>query len=383
MSAYPANNRANDMVISPADFARRVIEPTDFVADTEAFVDVRLPRSAGKASYSFIGPGVSQNDDQTVNLTEPHGFQVGAASMGHGVINNQHLHFTAEVLICTRGRWRIYIGEQADQHLEVGPGTVFSTPNWVFRGFENIGPDDGWLFAVLGGDDTGGIIWAPDVLREAAQTGLYLGLDYSVVDAANGELPEDVVLPLDAKLLTAVDTYSDAELAARTVGLDDLQWSDSALLSSVLEGYGTALAPVIGYGLTEDRRHRAPITTPHGFSVEWLRVDPNSSTGVHRHWLNQVVLVGQGDWEISVNRGDDAVSAAPSEGSVVSIPSGAWRNLKNTGTTSALALVVCATDQRAAIEWDQEIESAAETLGWGHDAAGYVAPLALLGRPPQ
>ena len=371
------------MVISSDDFARRVIEPTDFVADTEAFVDVRLPRSTGKASYSFIGPGVSQNDDQTVNLSEPHGFQVGAASMGHGVVNNQHLHFTAEVLICTRGRWRIYIGEQADQHLEIGPGTIFSTPNWVFRGFENIGADDGWLFAVLGGDDTGGIIWAPDVLRAAAQTGLYLGLDHSIVDAVNGEPPEDVVLPLDAELLTAVDTYSDEELATRAVGMDDLQWSDGALLSSVLEGHGTSLAPVIGYGLTEDRRHRTPITDPHGFSVEWLRVGPNSSTGVHRHSLNQVVLVGQGAWDISVNRGDNAVSAAPGEGSVVSIPASAWRNLANTGSTDAYALVVCGTDQRAAIEWDQAITTAAEALGWGHDAAGYVAPLALLGRPPQ
>ena len=99
-----------------------MIQPAEFVADTEAFVDVRLPRSRGKASYSFIGPGVSQNADQTVNLAEPHGFQIGAASMGHGVVNNQHLHFTAEVLICTRGEWRVNIGEHAEQQLEIGPG---------------------------------------------------------------------------------------------------------------------------------------------------------------------------------------------------------------------------------------------------------------------
>ena len=374
---------AGDLVIDPAEFARRVIQPADFVPDTEAFVDVRLPQSAGKVSYSFIGPGVSQNDAQTVNLTEPHGFQVGAASMGRGVINNQHLHFTAEVLICTRGRWRVNIGEHAEQHLEVGPNTVFSTPNWVFRGFENIGSDDGWLFAVLGGDDTGGIIWAPDVLRDAAQTGLYLRSDYSLVDSTNGEPPEDVVLPLDAELLTAVDTYSDDELAARTVKMGDLQWSASALLSSVLAGHTTELAPVIGYGLTEDRRHRTPISTPHGFSVEWLRVAPGSSTGVHRTHRSQVVLIGEGHWEVAVNRGDDTISANPVEGSVVSIPASAWRDLKNTGAADAFALVVCGSDQRAVIEWDPEIVAAAEALGWGHDAAGYLAPLALLGRPTQ
>lgn len=379
MSSYSSG----DSVIGPAEFKRRVIQPGDFVPDTEAFVDVRLPQSAGKASYSFIGPGVSQNDDQTVNLTEPHGFQIGAASMGHGVVNNQHLHFTAEVLICSKGHWRVNIGEHAEQRLEIGPNTVFSAPNWVFRGFENIGSDDGWLFTVLGGDDTGGIIWAPDVIRGAAQTGLYLRSDYSLLDATNGEPPEDVVLPLDAELLVEVDSYTDAELTARTVRLEDLQWSTDALLSSVLAGHATALAPVIGYGLTEDRRHRTPIGTPHGFSVEWLRVAPGSSTGVHRHGHSQVLITGEGQWEIAVNRGDDAISANPAEGSVVSIPASAWRNLKNNGPTEAFALVVCGSDQRAVIEWDPEIVAAAEELGWGHDAAGYLAPLALLGRPPQ
>ena len=371
------------LVIDAEELARRVIQPSDFVADTEAFVDVRLPQSAGKASYSFIGPGVSQNDAQTVNLTEPHGFQIGGASMGHGVVNNQHLHFTAEVLICTRGHWRVNIGERAEQQLEIGPNTVFSAPNWVFRGFENVGDEDGWLFTVLGGDDTGGIIWAPDVLRNAAQTGLYLRPDYSLLDATNGEPHEDVVLPLDAELLAGIDTYSDNELAGRTVRMEDLQWSANALLSSVLAGHATALAPVIGYGLTEDRRQRTPISTPHGFSVEWIRVAPGSSTGIHSHSHSQVVLLCDGQWEIAVNRGDAAISANPAEGSVVSIPALAWRDLRNAGTSDAFALVICGNDQRTTIEWDPEIVVAAEALGWGRDAAGYLAPLALLGRPPQ
>ena len=80
--------------------------------------------------------------------------------------------------------------------------------------------------------------------------------------------------------------------------------------------------------------------------MEWLRVEPGASTGIHRHGHSQVVLIDEGHWEIAVNRGDDAISASPAEGSVVSIPAGVWRNLKNCGTSQALALVVCATDQR-------------------------------------
>ena len=376
----PLHQSSSEVVVDADDFARRIIEPEDFVADTAAFIDVRLERSAGKASYSIIGPGVSQNHDQTVNLDVPHGFNIGAASMDSGVINGQHLHFTAEVFICTRGHWRVAIGEHGEQKLQIGPGTIFSAPTWVFRGFENIGDDDGWLYAVLGGDDTGGIIWAPHVLRAAAETGLYLRSDYTIVNGTEGVPPEDLVQPLDPAQLASVDHYSDQELAGRAVSQEDLHWSDQALLSNVVEGHASAMAPVIGHGMTEDRHHRSPITSAHGFSVEWLRLPPGASTGLHRHAQNQVVIAIDGFWEIAVNRNEDILRSRPATGSVVSINSGAWRNLSNVGDNEARAVVVCDTDQRAMIEWDSGIVEAAQQAGWGRDAGGYLAPVELIGR---
>lgn len=370
-----------NVVIDPADIDRRVIQPTDFVADTEAFVDVRLPRSSGKASYSFIGPGVAQNDDQVVNLTEQHGFNIGAATMPHGVVNNPHLHFTAEVFICTRGNFIMTVGENGEQELEIGPGTIFSVPTWVFRGFENVGPDgpDGaWMFTVLGGDDTGGIIWAPRVLRAAAETGLYLSRDWSVVEA-NGTVPTDVIEPFTPEQLAEVDTYSDAELAARAVLFDSLAWSSQALLSSVLPGHNCAVAPVIGAGLSEDRRQVAPIGNPHGFSVDWLRIEPGSSTGLHRHDDSQVLLLVDGEWKIIINRDADSTERHPALGSVVSIPEGAWRNFTNVGDAPAHAVVVSGRDHPTALDWDGSIEAAAAAAGWGRDASGYLAPIQLLG----
>lgn len=372
---------SSEVIVDPDDFARRVIEPCDFVADTAAFIDVRLPRSAGKASYSFIGPGVSQNQDQTVNLNVPHGFNIGAASMASGVVNSQHLHFTAEVFICTRGRWRVAIGEHREQTLELDAGTIFSTPTWVFRGFENIGDDDGWLYTVLGGDDTGGIIWAPDVLRAAAETGLYLRPDYTVIDGIDGLSTNDVVQPLEPAQLASVDRYNDHELAARAVRQEDLMWSDRSLLSNVVAGHASAMAPVIGHGMTEDRLHRAPITSAHGFSVEWLKLPPGSSTGLHRHQQNQVVILIDGSWDIGVNRGQHALHTRPAQGSVVSVNSGAWRDISNIGDSEAHAVVVCATDQRPVIEWDPNIVEAAQQAGFAHDAGGYIAPVELIGRP--
>ena len=380
MTRHPLRRASAEVIVGAADFAQRVIEPDDFIADTEAFVDVRLPGSAGKASYSFVGPGVSQNADQVVNLRVPHGFNVGAASMGPGVVNSPHLHFTAEVFICTRGHWRVAIGEQGEQTLDIAAGTVFSIPTWVFRGFQNIGDDDGWLFTILGGDDTGGVIWAPHVLRSAAETGLYLRSDHSLVDTSAGASLNDVIQPLEPRQLAGVDLYSDEELAACAVAHDDLVWSDRALLSTVVDGHESALAPVIGPGMTEDRSRRAPITTPHGFSVEWLRIPPGSSTGLHRHDLSQVLLATDGSLEITVNRGSNQLRSVPAQGSVISIMSGAWRNFSNVGDTEVRTLVVCGTDGRPAIEWDANIVTAALDDGWSRDAGGYIAPVDLVGR---
>ena len=374
------NHAAGHSASKAVEFAGRVLEPKDFVADTQAFVDVRIPRSAGKASYSFVGPGVSQNANQHVSIAEPHGFNVGAATMPHGIYNNSHLHYTPEVFICTRGSWRIDVGLERQQSVHLTPNSVFSAPTWVFRGFENTGPDDGFLFVVLGGDDTGGILWAPSVLREAAETGMYLGRNNVLIDARNGSAPAERIEPLSDSKLADVDSYSDAELDQRLVSADQRQWSNTALLSSILgPQHAVELAPVIGFGLSQDRRTRPPICTPHGFGLEWLRASPGASTGLHRHSDSQVVLMIEGDWEVALNEPTQEVSERPDTGSLASIPANAWRDLRNVGTTVAQAIVVTGGDGPSRIEWSSSVLADATNAGFGLDAAGYVAPLELLG----
>lgn len=367
--------------VTVTDIDRRVIEPDDFVADTSAFVDVRLEGSAGKASYSFIGPGVSQNADQVVNLAEPHGFCVGAASMPSGAVNNQHMHYTAEVFIVTRGQWQMRLGQHGESRTDIGPDTIFSIPTWMFRGFQNIGDDDSWMFSVLGGNDTGGLLWAPQVLEAAAVTGLHLTPDHRVVDAAAGDEIDQTLPPVDAARLAELDSYTDDEIQDRIVHADELQWSMNALLSSVLPGHGSSMAPVIGFGLTEDRRQRPPIWTPHGFTLEWLRLDAGASTGLHRIDQAQALFLIDGDWEIRYNQDDDRVARSTSAGAVVSVPAGCWREIRNRGATAARCVVVCNSDERARAQWDPSIVAAAAELGWGRDASGYRAPLDLIAGP--
>ena len=368
-----------DVVIDEAALRSLIVEPSAFVADTAAFVDVRLPRSAGKASYSFIGPGVSQNPDQTVNITEPHGYNIGAASMPNGVVNNPHLHFTAEVFVCTAGRWRFDIGAEGDQSLEVGPGSVFSVPTWVFRGFENIGDDDGWLFTVLGRDETGGILWAPSVLERAAATGLYLSPDLAVLDATRGDAVDEVLTPLTEAELVHIDHYSDRELSERLVTHDKLQWSDRALLTSVLTDHRCSIAPVIGFGISEDRHSRPPIVGRHGFAVEWLRIAPGSSVGLHRHLDSQVLFVVGSGCEMRMNRDGHEVASAAADGSVVSVPGGVWRDIANVGDDDLELTVVTRGDGPTVLEWDADIVSACRAAGWTRDANGCVAPTSMVG----
>ncbi|MBT5138127.1 MAG: cupin domain-containing protein [Acidimicrobiaceae bacterium] len=382
MTRNPLLQPSADLIVNVDDVGRRIIEPHQFMADTEAFIDVRLPGSVGKASYSFIGPGVSQNADQIVNLAEPHGFNIGAASMPHGVVNNPHMHYTAEVFICTRGRWEMRLGQHGEQTVEIGPNTLFSVPTWIFRGFKNIGDDDGWLLTVLGSDNTGGILWAPQVLEAAALTGLYLSPVGAVLDATAGDLINDTITPIDETRLGELDHYTDAEIAERIVASDRLDWSEAALLSSVLPGHGSAIAPVIGFGLTEDRQQRPPIWTPHGFTVEWLRLEPGASTGLHRIDQNQALFLVEGEWQVTYNRLDNQISRTVTEDTVVSIPGNCWRDLTNTGSAIATCLVVCAGDNRARADWDPWIGNAAAEAGWGRDANGYIAPLDLLGGTP-
>ena len=104
------------------------------------------PRFGPEGQLLLHRSGVSQSTQQFVNLTEPHGFSLGAAGMPRGTTNSLHLHFTAEVFINFGGEFRLRWGADGSQGEYVSTdGDVISVPTWIFRGFTNEGPDDGIL----------------------------------------------------------------------------------------------------------------------------------------------------------------------------------------------------------------------------------------------
>ncbi|MBN9099772.1 MAG: hypothetical protein J0I49_16915 [Pseudonocardia sp.] len=378
------------VVIPPEEIARRTVLRSDWVPCKSAFIDCRTPGSDRKDNYAFIGPGVSQNPDQYVNLREPHGFNLGAAGMPNGTTNSLHLHFTAEVFINFDGDYLLRWGADGRQgEYRSVDGDVVSVPPWIFRGFTNVGPDEGILLTVLGRDDTGGIIWGPPVLEEAADFGLYLTADNTLVDTAIGErVPEGTRLiePMDQAEIDQLDVYTVEQFRTRVVHAPDRAWVARPFLCSELPGGGAELAPVIGHGMVEDRRARPPLADPHGFDLAWLRAVPGEGVLTHRHDQTQVLTAKAGCWAVTLNTGPDAAVVELGPLDTLSVPPGVWRSItllhadagRSATPGTGEMLVVNGGDERTTVEWGPEVVTSARRAGVVLDANGYLAPAAVL-----
>ncbi len=372
--------------LSPDDARTRLIKRSDMVACKVAFIDCKMPGSERKENYSLVGPGVTQSRDQVVNLTEAHGFSLGVAAMPPGTVNNLHVHFTAEVFMIQRGTWIFRWGADGqDGEIMGGPGDVVSVPTWIFRGFTNSGAEDGWIFTALGGDDTGGIIWHPSILKTAERYGLLLTRDNMLVDTDAGapRPATDALMPaLSPEQIATLPRYTEAQMLRRVVKASERAWSGRALLDSCLPGHASELAPVIGHGMTEDREHTAPIGNPHGFSIEWLRVAAGNRVGRHRLLEKQVAIVFSGALDMVLNEPGTETVTRVEAGECFSIPGGAWRSLVAVAGPLEVALITSG-DQRKRLAWAPEIVHDAMAHGFGIDHDGHVAPLALLPPPTR
>ena len=371
----------SDITVTPDEARTRLIKRTDYVSCNVAFIDCKTPGSHLKENYSLIGPGVTSSADQVINLREPHGFNVGAAAMPNGITNNLHIHFTAEVFLCFKGEWKFRWGPNGDDGEIVGKaGDIVSVPTWIFRGFTNVGPDDGWLFTALGGDDTGGIIWHPSILDGAAQYGLYLSKQNVLIDVEKAPKPDDgeLIAPMPVEEIARLRRYSAGEMRERVVTRDERAWSKDALLDTCLPGHASEIAPVIGFGISQDRDQTPKVTNPHGFSIEWLRLAPGQSISRFRIPNKQVLIVYSGGAAVVLNAPGEEVEMSAGPWDTVSVPANAWRTIRNSSDSEAELVVVTAGDGRKVPEWAPEVLDAVRAAGRTTDKSGYIAPAHLL-----
>lgn len=371
------------VLVGEQELERRTIRREALVSCNQAFIDCRTPGSDAKENYALIGSGVSQSSEQFINLQVPHGYNVGGAAMPNGVTNSLHLHFTAEVFVVVRGEYTFRWGVDGQEGQFVGrPGDIVSVPTWIFRGFTNTGPDDNFMFTVLGQDNTGGIIWGPSVIREAEGHGLYLTADNKLVDTVAGQAlpaPDELITPMPQEQIDRLEHYSPEQVRRRVVTEQDRDFRRDALLCSVVPGGAAELALVIGFGMTEHRSQEPSVYNPHGFNVAWVRAEAGEGLLRHRHDQTQVLIARSGEWEVTLNEVDPVtVRLAPED--TLSVPEGAWRTVRNVSSGPGELVVINGGDGRVRLEWAPEVVEAARQRDLAYDANGYLAPWSLVSR---
>lgn len=310
----------------------RVVRYQDLVPCLNAFVDTRTPGSDKKENFTIVGPGVSENPDQHVHIPEAHGFNIGGARQPPGCLNSQHSHLTAEVFVVHSGEWVFRYGVDAtDGKVRLSPGDTISIPTNMFRGFENVGDDVGFLFAVLGGDDPGNVTWAPRVFELAADYGLVLLQGGKLVDTTVGEtVPAGAVeeSPPDASEIQRLATPASERLTG-CVACGPADGADDGTFG----GVGIAHTLVI----SDDAAAGAQIRSwwPHEFSLHRLVCDAGAATDESVVATPEVIFVHEGVAEVRV----DGETLSLSAGDTFSVPVGSLRAI-SAGNDGAQVFVV-------------------------------------------
>ena len=187
---------------------------SDLVPSKLPFVEGKLEGHKNRKNYSIVGPGVAEDISQSIKISTPHSFNLGAVSAMPRNGSGLHSHTTAEVFIIFSGKWRFYWGNEGKYETILSAGDIISMPTNMFRGFENAGDQEGTMFVVLGGDDPGIITWLPSVLEKAKTTGMALLNDNTLIDLSKNNIPKDKTLlsPISSEEIKKFDNYNLSEI---------------------------------------------------------------------------------------------------------------------------------------------------------------------------
>ena len=316
---------------------QRLVKYSDLIPCKNAFIDTRSPGSDQKENFTIIGPGVSENPDQHIHISIPHGFNIGGARQPNGCLNSQHSHLTEEVFIVHSGTWRFTAGvDGTDASISLNPGDIISLPTDIFRGFENIGNGQGYLFAILGQDDPGRVTWAPQVFDMAQEYGLVLLENGSLIDTKAGQsIPSDI--PVMPKTTQAqVDSHrivSNQDMQDLVISSKDFAWQSDSLLSSFK---GVEESNLIGASSKQEHLVHSKLNWPHGFVVRAIKMQAGAMIPAHRRFEEEVIFIQSGELKIDV---DDS-SISMSKGDTFTTPIGAVRSFFNNHAETLIFYVI-------------------------------------------
>ncbi|WP_323772266.1 cupin domain-containing protein [Antarctobacter sp.] len=315
------------------DLTSRIVRYGELKPCKTAFIDAHTPGSDQKENFTIIGGGVSESPDQHVHIALEHGFNIGAAGQPPRCRNSLHDHRTAEAFFVLSGRWRFFWGRWGTAgEVVLEEGDIFNIPTGIFRGFENIGTDYGMIMAILGGDDAGGgVMWAPQVIEDAAAHGLVLGEDGKLYDSRKQQRLPDGVKPMPL--------LSEAELATRP------EPTTAEVLPNHVARYWDMVAladrtpvKVIGEtGLLQDKP---------GFEVDFI-TRASAREAKHAHDRPSVLMPVKGYWRVDWDGGSTVLAA----GDTMSVPEGLRHSAVPSMTGEAALYRIIGTDDPAGLTW--------------------------------
>ena len=327
---------------------KRLVRYADLRPCYTAFIDTRTPGSDKKENFTVIGPGVAENPDQHVHIGIPHGFNIGGARQPPGCLNSQHSHLTNEVFVVHSGTWAFRSGvEASDGEVVLRAGDVISLPTDVFRGFENVGEDLGYLYAILGEDDPGRVLWAPQVFDLARDHGLLLMEDGSLVDTRAGEKPPEGVAPMPKTTPEQVSQHRVVDSRAMNgivIRQDAFRWSGDSALARF---EGVEEAALLGPANLSERLPAGSLEWEHGFVLRALRLAPGAKVPEHRRGEEEVLFVQTGRLDVSVE-GETLDLGA---GDTFTTPIGSQRVFCNNGKEFCIVYVTRRNNQPQAPEF--------------------------------
>ncbi len=333
---------------TPESMRQRLVRRNEMVPCKSAFIDTHTPGSHLKDNFSIIGPGVTENTEQVVNIREPHGFNIGAAGQPPRIKNSLHNHFTAEVFMIHEGSFEIYWGLQGENRVTLHEGDVVSIPTHCFRGFENVGEDYGFLFTVLGGDDTGGVEWAPQVFEAAEAHGLVLLEEHGVWDTKQKPLPEGAkrVKTLTREEEAGYDNYSQAEMARQICYAGQRHPASGHPLQAGDFG------PIQLYAMIASQN--AAIPGGDGFVLLLHEAKPSGGYQAHTRPEKEVLICHRGQWQVDWSAEGQSGRFTLKTGDIFSLPGKVSRRLECVGSEKGYLFSVISGDALADPQWLSE-----------------------------
>lgn len=338
------------------DILSRVIRYDDMQPCKTAFIDARTPGSDKKENFCLIGGGVAENPGQIVHIDIPHRFNVGAAKQPHGCKNSHHSHDTAEVFFVHRGKWQFTWGPDGeDGQLVLDEGATISIPTQVFRGFENVGDDDGFLYAVLGLDESGTpghVVWAPYVIENAKSHGLILLEDGRLLDTVAGDsIPPDatMVAPLQAEELQKFHQLSTDDMSACVQHEAELREAASGglSLSNSNNGNGISECAVLGVANPDENIAAGKINWNHDFQIRRLQLQPATTVPAHTRAEEEVLFLHRGSLEVQIENKTITLN----QGDLVTVPINASRTFSNNSQAMTDIVVIRGGDHPQAAQF--------------------------------